>query len=103
VLFSFALLNEMLIGTQEDKWNIDSACLKSSHCVRFIQARHADVTWKSLHHAARACVQGIRDANGAEALSNASDLKSEIEVLGYSTVNSICVSVTGFSFHLVSN
>src|SRR6266404_1577787 len=34
-------------------------------------------SWKSLHHAARACLQGIRDANGADALPNASDLRHE--------------------------
>jgi hypothetical protein len=32
-------------------------------------------SWQSLHHAARACVQGIRYANGADALPNASDLR----------------------------
>jgi len=37
-------------------------------------------SWKSLHHAARACVQGIRDANGADALPNASDLRVDIGV-----------------------
>src|ERR1700675_614527 len=34
-------------------------------------------SWQSLHHTTRACVQGIRDANGADALPNASDLRHE--------------------------
>src|SRR5580704_12537184 len=36
-------------------------------------------SWLSLHHAARACVQGICDANGADTLSNASDLRLILE------------------------
>src|SRR5260370_36222603 len=44
-------------------------------------------SWQSLHHTARACIQGIRDANGADALSNASDLRNGIGVSDYSSVD----------------
>src|SRR6266481_9652927 len=42
-------------------------------------------SWQSLHHAARACVQGIRDANGADPLPNSSDLRLILLGIGLTT------------------